>query len=56
MQARLELHAGPVQLAAELGLPASTIGQVLRRWSVPHLVDLDRITGELLRHRVTDER
>jgi transposase InsO family protein len=54
--ARLELHAGPVQLAAELALPASTIGQVLRRWAVPHLADLDRLTGELLRHRVTDER
>ena len=56
LKARLELHAGPVQLAAELGLPASTIGQVLRRWAVPRLADLDRITGELLRHRVTDRR
>ena len=56
LQARLDLHAGPVQLAAELDVPASTIGQVLRRWSVPHLADLDRITGELLRSRVTDER
>ena len=56
VQARLDLHAGPVQLAAELGLPASTIGQVLRRWAVPHLADLDRISGELLRSRVTDER
>ena len=56
LQARLDLHAGPVQLAAELGLPASTIGQVLRRWQVPHLADLDRISGELLRHRVTDVR
>jgi hypothetical protein len=56
LQARLDLHAGPVQLAAELGRPASTIGQVLRRWQVPRLADLDRITGELLRHRVTDER
>ena len=53
LQARVDLHAGPVQLAAELGLPASTIGQVLRRWAVPHLADLDRITGELLRSRVT---
>ena len=56
LAARLELHAGPVQLAVELGLPASTIGAVLRRWAVPHLVDLDRITGELLRSRATDER
>jgi len=29
LQARLDLHAGPVQLAVELGRPASTIGQVL---------------------------
>jgi transposase InsO family protein len=50
------VHAGPVQLAAELGLPASTIGQVLRRWQVPHLTDLDRISGELLRSRVTEQR
>ncbi|MDX6228130.1 MAG: hypothetical protein QOI76_1520 [Frankiales bacterium] len=56
LQARLKLHLGPVQLSAELGLPASTIGAVLRRWAVPHLADLDRITGELLRSRVTDER
>jgi transposase InsO family protein len=56
LQARLALHAGPVQLAAELGLPASTIGQVLRRWQVPHLADLDRVSGELLRSRATDER
>lgn len=56
LQARVDLHAGPVQLAVELGLPASTIGAVLRRWAVPHLADLDRITGELLRHRVTDAR
>jgi transposase InsO family protein len=53
---RLEHHAGPVQLAAELGLPASTIGAVLRRWAMPHLVDLDRISGELVRTRATDER
>ena len=54
--ARLEHHAGPVQLASELELPASTIGAVLRRWAMPHLVDLDRITGELLRSRATDQR
>ena len=54
--ARMELHVGPVQLAAELALPASTIGAVLRRWAVPHLADLDRITGEMLRSRATDQR
>jgi transposase InsO family protein len=56
LQARMHLHSGPVQLAGELELPASTIGAVLRRWQVPHLVDLDRISGELLRSRATDER
>jgi transposase InsO family protein len=56
LAARLELHAGPAQLAAGLGLPASTIGAVLRRWAMPHLADLDRITGELLRSRATDAR
>ena len=45
-----------MQLAAELGVPASTIGQVLRPWAVQHLAHLDRLTGELLRHRVTDGR
>ncbi|HUS21418.1 MAG TPA: IS481 family transposase [Aeromicrobium sp.] len=54
--ARMDLHAGPVQLAAELELPASTIGAVLRRWQVPLLRDLDRITGEMLRSRATDTR
>lgn len=54
--ARIEQHTGPVQLATELGLPASTIGAVLRRWAMPLLRDLDRITGEVLRSRATDER
>lgn len=54
--ARIEHHAGPVQLAAQVGVPASTIGAVLRRWAMPHLADLDRITGELLRTRATDKR
>ena len=56
LQARMHFHAGPVQLASELDLPASTIGAVLRRWQVPHLADLDRLSGELLRSRATDER
>ena len=56
LSARVELHVGAVQLAGELGLPASTIGAVLRRWEMPHLADLDRITGELLRSRATEVR
>jgi len=49
--ARLSEHAGPVRLAALLGLPASTIGAVLRRSGMPRLADVDRLTGELLRAR-----
>jgi transposase InsO family protein len=54
--ARLDRHVGPVQLSAEVGLAASTIGAVLRRWAMPRLADLDRITGELLRSRATEVR
>ncbi len=40
-----------------LELPASTIGAVLRRRGMPHLADIDRITGEVLRgHRASDQR
>src|SRR3954453_22152829 len=46
---RLALHAGPVRLAAQLGLPASTVGTVLRREQLPRLDELDRIPGELVR-------
>ena len=56
VQARLEDHAGPVVLAGLLGLPASTIGAVLRRWQLPRLNQVDRLTGELLRQRATDVR
>jgi transposase InsO family protein len=53
--ARLAEHAGPVRLAALLGLPASTIGEVLRRSGMPRLADVDRLTGELLRARKHSE-
>jgi transposase InsO family protein/transposase-like protein len=46
---RLALYAGPVRLAAQLGLPASTVGAVLRREQLPRLSELDRVTGELIR-------
>jgi transposase InsO family protein len=49
--ARREHHAGPVRLAAILGLAASTIGAVLARAGLPRLADVDRLTGELLRGR-----
>jgi transposase InsO family protein len=46
---RLALHAGPIRIAAALGLVASTVGAVIRREGLPHLADLDRITGEVIR-------
>lgn len=44
----VDLHAGPVQPAAEPG-PAGTIGVVLCGWAVPHVANLDHITAELSR-------
>ncbi len=49
--ARTEHHAGPVRLAALLGIAASTIGAVLARAGLPRLAEVDRLTGELLRGR-----
>jgi transposase InsO family protein len=46
---RLALHAGPVRVAAALGLVASTVGAVIRREGLPLLADVDRITGEVIR-------
>jgi len=40
--ARLDRHVGPVQLSAELKVPASTIGAVLRRWALPRLAEPPR--------------
>jgi transposase InsO family protein len=42
---------GPVFLAAELGLVASTVGRVLARHQVPPLTAIDPITGEPVRRR-----
>jgi transposase InsO family protein len=44
-------HVGARELATLLGVPASTIGAVLRRAQVPHLAEVDRITGEPVRGR-----
>ena len=54
--ARTEHHAGPVRLAAILGLAASTIGAVLTRAGLPRLAEVDRLTGELLRGRRHSDR
>ncbi len=54
--ARTEHHAGPVRLAAILGMAASTIGAVLARAGLPRLAEVDRLTGELLRGRRHSDR
>jgi transposase InsO family protein len=46
---RIAEHVGARELSGLLGVPASTIGVVLRRAGLPHLRDVDRVTGELLR-------
>lgn len=44
-------QVGARELATLLGVPASTIGAVLRRARVPHLAQIDRISGEAIRGR-----
>jgi len=45
-----------VWIGGELGLPASTVGRVLRRHRVPLLRDLDRLTGAPIRVRASGLR
>lgn len=47
--ARVAEHVGARELSVLIRVPASTIGVVLRRAGQPHLADVDRVTGELLR-------
>ena len=47
--ARVAEHVGARELATLTGVPASTIGAVLRRTAMPHLATLDRLTGEVIR-------
>jgi transposase InsO family protein len=54
--ARRAHHAGPVRLAAILGIAASTVGAVLARAGMPRLAEVDRLTGELLRGRRHSDR
>jgi transposase InsO family protein len=52
-QAVLEVRAaerrGRDWIAAELGVPARTVSRVLARHEVPHLADLDPMTGQRIR-------
>jgi transposase InsO family protein len=56
LAARRAQHAGPVRLAAILGIAASTVGAVIRRAGMPRLADVDRLTGQLLRGRRHSDR
>lgn len=49
-QARVELRQGPHRLAAQLGMPRSTIYGVLRRNGMSRLRDFDRPTGRAIRY------
>jgi transposase InsO family protein len=51
VRARLDHFAGAVALSGLLGVPASTIGAVLRRSGLPLLRQLDRVTGEIIKGR-----
>ncbi|QQQ79204.1 IS481 family transposase [Saccharothrix sp. 6-C] len=53
---RRSVRRGPVHLSGLLGLPASTIGRVLRRRAEPALAVTDAITGLPVRRRHTGIR
>jgi transposase InsO family protein len=47
--ARVEHRRGQDWLGPELGIPARTVSRVLRRYDLPRLCTLDRLTGEPIR-------
>lgn len=49
LQARVEHRRGQDWLGPELGVPARTVGRILRRHDVPRLAMCDPITGEVIR-------
>ncbi|MGF7125312.1 transposase InsO family protein [Rhodococcus sp. BE178] len=53
VELRVRERRGPDWLAAELGVPARTVSRVLRRHQVPHLADLDPMTGQVIRSSKT---
>lgn len=42
---------GAVRIAHELGMPAATVGRIIRRYGLPRLTELDALTGEVVRTR-----
>lgn len=56
VSARVEHRRGPVWLSGHLGVPAATVGRVLRRREMPLLRCCDRLTGVPIRARASDRR
>jgi transposase len=56
LRLREQTRCGPVYLAHQLGLVASTVGRVLARHHVPHLAAIDAITGTPVRRRHSERR
>jgi transposase InsO family protein len=54
IKVRLARRWGPARIAYLLGLNPSTVGRVLARYRLPRLADLDRATGEPVRHYERD--
>ena len=46
---RRELRQGQDRLAPIVGVPARTVGAILRRHDVPRLAECDPLTGEVIR-------
>jgi transposase InsO family protein len=44
-------RVGAARIAYELGMPAATVGRIIRRYGLPHLSQLDALTGHLVRRR-----
>lgn len=49
LAARAAHRDGPDVLGPKIGVPARTVSRILRRNHVPHLRDLDPLTGEVIR-------
>lgn len=49
LAARREHRAGQDVVAGLTGVPARTVGRILRRHQVPYLADCDRMTGQVIR-------
>ncbi len=49
LELRQQQRRGPAWIGPELGVPARTVSRILRRHGMPHLADLDPMTGEVIR-------